>query len=102
MLSSQTQGPAKVLQKIEDHQQYLESSIGSRALILIVSMGSDAENSLHRQIACANEGAWSFVKEGDDPLEKMASYDSYIITGKRVSGFHLGFTWISVAQARGQ
>jgi hypothetical protein len=52
---------------------------GTRAHIFAYSMGSGADTTKPRAIACANEGLWASV--GDDPLAEMSQYFEFLATG---------------------
>lgn len=41
-------------------------------------MGSSASDSVPRQIACENGGAWSKIEDRDDPLTSMNNYYAYL------------------------
>ncbi|GMH39464.1 hypothetical protein BSKO_07362 [Bryopsis sp. KO-2023] len=79
---SREEGPEQLLANIEKRQAALEKSTGSRALIFTFSMGKDADDSVPRQIACANEGTWSSFEDGDDPLLKLNSYYTFLAAAK--------------------
>ncbi|GMH39187.1 hypothetical protein BSKO_07085 [Bryopsis sp. KO-2023] len=79
---SNKDGPEKVLSNIEDRQVDLEAKSGSRALIFTFSMGRDADDSVPKQIACANDGAWSFFEDDEDPLLKLNSYYTFLAAAR--------------------
>ncbi|CAD7703377.1 unnamed protein product [Ostreobium quekettii] len=59
---------------------------GARATIFAFSLGSSADGSLPRQVACASGGAWGSIGDGDDPLTAMSTYYTYIASGRHASG----------------
>eukprot|EP00210_Caulerpa_lentillifera_P007423 g7094.t1 len=68
----------EMLSKIEDYQNKLESVTKSRAMIFTFSMGEKSDGSIPRQIACANEGSWSFIDSDTDPLSAMIGYYHFL------------------------
>ncbi|GMH38632.1 hypothetical protein BSKO_06516 [Bryopsis sp. KO-2023] len=74
--------PGELLSNIEDRQVDLEAKTGSRALVFTFSMGRDADDSVPKQIACANNGAWSFFEDGEDPLLKLNSYYTFLAAAR--------------------
>ncbi|GMH38630.1 hypothetical protein BSKO_06514 [Bryopsis sp. KO-2023] len=87
-------GPEEVLSNIESRQVDLEAKTGSRALVFTFSMGRDADDSVPKQIACANDGAWSFFEDGEDPLLKLNSYYTFLAAAR----FPGRSTWIAPYQ----
>ncbi|GMH39472.1 hypothetical protein BSKO_07370 [Bryopsis sp. KO-2023] len=79
---SREEGPEQLLANIEKRQAALEKGTGSRALIFTFSMGKDADDSVPKQIACANDGTWSFFEDGDDPLLKLNSYYTFLAAAR--------------------
>eukprot|EP00210_Caulerpa_lentillifera_P005946 g5681.t1 len=67
-----------MLDKIESYQKRLETATSSRAKIFTFSMGATADDSIPRQIACRNNGSWSFIGEDTDPLTAMAGYYHFL------------------------
>eukprot|EP00210_Caulerpa_lentillifera_P005932 g5671.t1 len=67
-----------LLSNIEEYQEQLELDAGSRALIFTFSMSKDSDDSLPRQIACANHGAWSFIGLDTDILSAMNGYYHFL------------------------
>ncbi len=63
-----------VLEAIDRKQNELEGVGGRRAEIFSLSMGSDADDSLPRQLACRNNGAWDRISAGDAVLDKLEAY----------------------------
>ena len=61
-------------ERIEQYQSQLESIGGRRAEIFSLSMGSSADDTLPRQLACQNGGAWDRISAGDNVLDKLESY----------------------------
>ncbi|GMH39474.1 hypothetical protein BSKO_07372 [Bryopsis sp. KO-2023] len=79
---SREEGPEQLLANIEKRQAALEKGTRSRALIFTFSMGKDADDSVPKQIACANDGTWSFFEDGDDPLLKLNSYYTFLAAAR--------------------
>ena len=75
-------GAQHLLSQIESRQQRLEADTGKRAAVFSFSLGSRADDSLPRQIACANAGAWGFIRDGVDPLTAMSTYYTYVAAGR--------------------
>eukprot|EP00210_Caulerpa_lentillifera_P007424 g7095.t1 len=75
---SESIAATKMLSKIEDYQNKLESVTESRAMIFTFSMGENADSSIPRQIACANEGSWSYIGSDTDPLSAMVGYYHFL------------------------
>ena len=63
-----------VLEAVDRKQKQLEGVGGRRAEIFSLSMGSDADDSLPRQLACRNNGAWDRISAGDAVLDKLEAY----------------------------
>jgi len=61
-------------ERIEQYQRQLVSVGGRRAEIFSLSMGSSADDTLPRQLACQNGGAWDRISAGDNVLDKLESY----------------------------
>ena len=51
------------------------------AHIFTYSMSTAADDNLPRQIACANNGVWSRISDGQDPLSEMSQYYQFLATG---------------------
>eukprot|EP00210_Caulerpa_lentillifera_P007392 g7065.t1 len=84
----QSISPSTILSNIETYQERLVSETSNRANIFTFSMGESADDSIPRQIACANNGSWSFIGPDTDVLTAMNSYyhfltDSLITTVSR-------------------
>lgn len=77
--------PSEMGAKIASYQERLEKMTNKRASIFTFSMGLDADDSIPRQIACNNDGAWAFIRDTDDPLTAMRSYYLFL-TARRRSG----------------
>jgi len=77
--------PSEMATKIEAYQEHLMGASDRRASIFTFSMGTDADDSIPRQIACNNDGSWSFIRATDDPLTAMRSYYLFL-TARRSSG----------------
>jgi len=71
-------GVDTVLQFIEKKQTELEAAGSQRAHLFTFSFGFEADDEIPKELACANEGAWSRILPGDDPLLKMNAYTSYL------------------------
>ena len=71
--------------RIAEYQKRLEEQTSRRASIFTFSLGKDADDSIPRQIACNNDGSWSFIKDDDDPLTAMRSFYLFL-TARRTSG----------------
>eukprot|EP00210_Caulerpa_lentillifera_P007395 g7068.t1 len=80
--SSQNEGqsisPSTILDEIEGYQRTLERETSSRANIFTFSMGETADDSIPRQIACANNGSWSYIGPDTDVLTAMNSYYHFL------------------------
>ena len=63
-----------ILEAVDGKQKQLEGVGGRRAEIFSLSMGSDADDSLPRQLACRNNGAWDRISAGDAVLDKLEAY----------------------------
>lgn len=74
--------PTAIDQAIESRQTRLKEVHGSRATIFTYSMTTDADDRIPRQIACANNGAWSFVDENTQTRELLGSYYRYIAVNR--------------------
>lgn len=83
---SREDGPERLLANIGERQEQLEESTGSRASIFTLSMGKDADDSIPRQIACANDGTWSFFEDGTDPILSLNSYYTFLAAGRDSDG----------------
>jgi len=76
--------PSRMARFIERWQQHLEqTSGGNRASIFTYSMTSDADDAIPRQIACANDGVWSFIGPDTNTLDVLNSYYLYIGARRR-------------------
>lgn len=53
---------------------------GKKAHVFTYSMSSGADQSLPKRIACAHNGVWNHINNGDDPLKKMAQYYRFLAT----------------------
>eukprot|EP00210_Caulerpa_lentillifera_P007414 g7085.t1 len=69
---------SEMLEKIETYQSNLEQATSQRASIFTFSMGSTSDDSIPRQIACANNGSWSFIGPDTDPLAALNSYYHFL------------------------
>eukprot|EP00210_Caulerpa_lentillifera_P007422 g7093.t1 len=67
-----------ILSKIETYQKTLEKATKKRASIFTFSMGGSSDDSIPRQIACANGGSWSFIDSDTDPLSAMSGYYRFL------------------------
>lgn len=68
----------EMLRKIEKYQRRLEKATDTRASIFTFSMGEESDDSIPRQIACANSGSWSYIGSETDPLTAMAGYYHFL------------------------
>ena len=82
--------PSKIAGVIEGLQTKLEKKTGKRAAIFTFSMSDAADDSIPRQIACANDGAWAYVGPKTNPLDSLLSY--YLYTSASLRG--ISPTWI--------
>ena len=62
---------------VNEMQQRLEARTGSRASIFTYSMTNDADDAIPRQLACANNGAWSFIGPNTITFDALNSYYLY-------------------------
>eukprot|EP00210_Caulerpa_lentillifera_P007409 g7080.t1 len=76
---------SEMLEKIETYQSNLEQATSQRASIFTFSMGSTSDDSIPRQIACANNGSWSFIGPDTDPLTALNSYYHFLTSTGSVS-----------------
>eukprot|EP00210_Caulerpa_lentillifera_P007421 g7092.t1 len=67
-----------LLRRIDRYQRRLEKATKKRASIFTFSMGEDSDDSLPRQIACANDGSWSYIDSDTDPLSAMNGYYRFL------------------------
>eukprot|EP00210_Caulerpa_lentillifera_P005936 g5674.t1 len=65
-------------ENIEQYQQDLEQTTSKRAAIFTFSMGESADDSIPRQIACANNGSWSYIGPETDVLTAMNGYYHFL------------------------
>eukprot|EP00210_Caulerpa_lentillifera_P007391 g7064.t1 len=70
--------PSTMLNKIESYQRRLVRATSSRANIFTFSMGETADDSIPRQIACANSGSWSYIGPNTNALTAMNSYYHFL------------------------
>ena len=63
-----------VLEAVERKQEELERVGGRRAEVFSLSMGGEADDTLPRQLACRNNGAWDRISAGDAVLDKLEVY----------------------------
>ena len=63
-----------VLEAVERKQEELERVGGRRAEVFSLSMGGEADDTLPRQLACRNNGAWDRISAGDAVLDKLEAY----------------------------
>eukprot|EP00210_Caulerpa_lentillifera_P005947 g5682.t1 len=68
----------QILSNIEQYQQDLEQATSKRAAIFTFSMGETADDSIPRQIACANNGSWSYIGPETDVLTAMNGYYHFL------------------------
>ena len=74
--------PSQMISVIAELQDVLERASGARASIFTYSMTQDADDAIPRQIACANDGAWSFVGTESNTFDVLSSYYLYFAAGR--------------------
>ena len=74
--------PSQMISVIAELQDTLEEASGARASIFTYSMTEDADDAIPRQIACANDGAWSFVGTDSNTFDVLSSYYLYFAAGR--------------------
>ena len=67
-----------MLSEIEANQKRLTDVGHKKAAIFTYSMGSGADNSIPRSIACRNQGSWANILDGEDPITKMRGYYKFL------------------------
>lgn len=67
-----------MLETVKSHQSSLVGAGGKRATIFTYSMGTGADDSIPRSIACSNGGAWGSIADGEDPITKMTGYYKFM------------------------
>ena len=67
-----------IMSAIEAGQKKLT---GAKAHIFTYSMSSQADHDVPRAIACANNGIWSPIASGEDPLNQMRAYYQFLAAG---------------------
>ena len=75
--------PTEIAATIDDLQERLEAQTSERASIFTFSMSDLADDSIPRQIACRNNGAWSYIGPLTDTLDALNSYYRYVAAGRR-------------------
>ena len=76
--------PSKMAALIDDYQQTLKNATGSQASIFTFSFTDKADDAIPRQLACTNDGAWSFISpQEQDTLAALNSYFLHIAAGRR-------------------
>ena len=63
-------------------QQRLQEITGARASIFTYSMTREADDAIPRQLACANNGAWSFIGPNTNTFDALNSYYLYFASGR--------------------
>eukprot|EP01064_Diplonema_japonicum_P029723 TRINITY_DN4877_c0_g4_i1.p1 TRINITY_DN4877_c0_g4~~TRINITY_DN4877_c0_g4_i1.p1 ORF type:complete len:575 (+),score=163.03 TRINITY_DN4877_c0_g4_i1:44-1768(+) len=74
-----TDSAAAVLDAIKRGQDSLGA--GDPVKIFTYSMGKDADGELPKRIACENNGVWTRIVDGGDPLVSMSSFYNYLAVG---------------------
>ena len=69
--------PSEMAAAVNAMQHRLEERTGSRASIFTYSMTRDADDAIPRQLACANNGAWSFIRPNTNTFDALNSYYLY-------------------------
>ena len=67
---------------VERMQQRLQEITGARASIFTYSMTREADDAIPRQLACANNGAWSFIGPNTNTFDALNSYYLYFASGR--------------------
>eukprot|EP00210_Caulerpa_lentillifera_P007393 g7066.t1 len=70
--------PSTMLRKIEDYQNKLAKKSSIKANIFTFSMGEKADDSIPRQISCANNGSWSYIGPNTNALTAMNNYYHFL------------------------
>ena len=74
--------PSKMAQQISRLQRRLKRKTKTSAAIFTYSMTADADDAIPRQIACANNGAWSFIGPNTNVLDALNSYTLFLANGR--------------------
>ena len=74
--------PSKMVKVIAKLQHVLKKASGVRASIFTYSIMEDADDAMLRQIACANNGAWSFVGADSNTFDVLNPYYLYFAAGR--------------------
>ena len=74
----------EMLATVQSLQERLEDETGKRAAIFTYSLSNEADDAIPRQIACANDGAWSFIGPYTNTLDALNSYYLYTAAGRRI------------------
>ena len=70
--------PSDMAKIIEDLQIELKERTDKRASIFTYSTSSKADDAIPRQIACANNGTWSYIDTNSDTFDSLLSYYLYM------------------------
>ena len=73
-----------MLATVQGLQERLQEETGKRAAIFTYSLSNEADDAIPRQIACANDGAWSFIGPYTNTLDALNSYYLYAAAERRV------------------
>ena len=74
--------PSQMASTVNEMQRKLEERTGARASIFTYSMTEEADDAIPRQLACANNGAWSFIGPNTNTFDAMNSYYLYFAGGR--------------------
>ena len=77
--------PSEMAERIEKLQKRLEKRTRKRASIFTYSMSREADDAIPRQIACANDGTWSYIDPAFDTFDSLLSYYLYMAARVRAT-----------------
>eukprot|EP00210_Caulerpa_lentillifera_P007398 g7071.t1 len=83
--------PSTMLAKIDGYQNKLAKKSSIKANIFTFSMGEKADDSIPKQIACANNGSWSYIGPKTNTLTAMNNYYHFLTdssTNNTTTWFH--------------
>ena len=75
--------PSEMATVIQELQEKLNKETNKHALIFTYSMSDEADDSIPRQIACSNGGAWAFIGPETNTLDALNSYYLFVAAGRR-------------------
>eukprot|EP01026_Neomeris_dumetosa_P054835 TRINITY_DN4947_c0_g1_i2.p1 TRINITY_DN4947_c0_g1~~TRINITY_DN4947_c0_g1_i2.p1 ORF type:complete len:753 (-),score=93.50 TRINITY_DN4947_c0_g1_i2:25-2283(-) len=78
----------EIFDKVEQWQNELVNLTDSRARIFTFSIDSEEDDTIVRQLACRNEGAWAPIRSTDDPLAALLSYLNHIGAGRDTTRYY--------------